>query len=151
MNESEEPDVIQACDFCGSTSDEVENLFVGPGGSPIICDRCVRVCDAMIVDMNIPLNYFCRIPGNLHDERKEKLRPITRIPKSWVICSTDLCCSTPNVTGCSPDGNKSERFSIPKQLAHRMIARDERLDVEELRKKIKEDMARTVNEALSDY
>jgi len=151
MNETEAPEEIHTCDFCKSTSDQVENLFVAPGDTPVICDRCVRICEAMFVDAHIPLNHFCRIPGKLHNERKEKLRPITKIPKSWVICSTDLCCSTPNVTGTSADGKKSERFSIPKQLAHWMIARDERLDMDELRKKIKEDLARTVKEVLSEY
>jgi len=68
-----------------------------------------------------------------------------------VICSTDLCCSSPNVTGCSSDGKKSERFSVPKSLARWMIARDEQLDLDELRKKVKEDMARTIREVLSEY
>jgi len=32
-----------------------------------------------------------------------------------------------------------------------MIARDEQLDLDELRKKVKEDMARTIREVLSEY
>jgi len=151
MNDPGAPDKIDICDFCKRTSDEVENLFAAPGGTPVICDRCVRVCEAMFVDANVPLNYFCRIPGKRHDERKEKLKPITRIPKKWVICSTDLCCSTPNVIGCSLDGKKNERFSVPKQLANWMIANDDRLDIDDLRKSIKEDLSRTINEVLSEY
>lgn len=151
MDQVEKTVEIHSCDFCKRDSDQVENLFVAPDGTPTICDRCVRLCEAVLVDMHIPLKAFCRIPGNLHDERKEKLRSVTRIPKNWVICSTDLCCSTPNVTGCSPDGKKTERFAIPKQLAQWMIARDERLDIDELRKKVKEDVARTVSEVLRQY
>ena len=81
MNETEDYKEIHTCDFCESTSDNVENLFVAPGDTPVICDRCVRVCEAMFVDAHIPLSHFCRIPGKLHDQRKEKLRPITRIQK----------------------------------------------------------------------
>lgn len=151
MSETDEPKVVYTCDFCKQTTDEVEDLIAGRDGTPIICDRCVRYCEAVLQDAHRPLECYCRIPGRLHDERSMKLRPVTRIPKTWMICETDLYCSTPNVTACSPTGRKTERFAIPRQLAQWMIVKSEKLDLEELREKMKDDIARTVREVLGKY
>lgn len=152
MNEDQSHEEFCTCSFCGKTSDEFEFVVTGPNeDAPYICNECIRGCEALVADRNVPDAYFRRISGKLHDERQQKLRPITRLPKSWIICSTDLYCSTPNIVASSPDGEKIERFSIPKQLALWMIIQKQELDMDELREKIKDDMARTVKEVLSKY
>ena len=36
-----------ACNFCGKTQDEVEDIILGPG-ELAICGECVRVCAALL-------------------------------------------------------------------------------------------------------
>ena len=152
MSENTSPEGLYTCNFCGKTSDEFEFAVTGPKeDAPYICNECVRGCEALAAERNVPDAYFHMISGKLHNERQQKFRPITRLPKTWVICSTDLYCSTPNIVASSPDGEKIERFSIPKQLAHWIIIKKQELDVDELREKIRDDMARTVREVLSKY
>lgn len=152
MNEEHPTEESIICSFCGKTSDEFEYVVTGPNeDAPYICNECIRQCEALAAERNVPDAYFHRILGKRHNERQQQLRPITRIPKTWIICDADLFCSTPNIVASSPDGEKIERFSIPKQLAHWMIVQKQKLDVDELREKIRDDMARTVREVLSKY
>jgi len=152
VNQDDLKDIHQ-CSFCGESSENLEFLIAGgpTGHETYICDKCIKLCVTIATEYKTPLDNYRKVHGTLHVEIETNLRPITRIPKKWVVSKSDLFCKTPNVTATSPNGNKSENFSIPKPLAYWMITKDKKLDLDELREKIKEDMARRVREVLGGY
>ncbi len=114
----------------------------------VICNRCVRIAEAIMAERERDAIPLYRIINKINQSTEEKLRPITRIPKRWVICKVHLQKLRPCITACSPDGKKFETFSIPKQLAHWMISPDEEIDLDKIRKDIKKDIINAVTEEL---
>lgn len=99
--------------------------------SPIICGQCIKLCEAKIEEKATNDALFFRIPGDKYGQPRDKLRPITRILKSWHICEAKLYASSPYVTACSPNEKKHADFAIPKQIAWWMIANDEKQAVDD--------------------
>lgn len=138
------------CNFCGKESEAVDVMVMGKDGT-ILCNQCIIQCNAILEDKKRDDIDFFRIPGKLHSKPLGKLRPVTRIPKHWVICKEDLLCSAPNVTACSPDGKDNEVFALPKQLALWMINFDKQMDVDQIRDELKKDMFDSISAVLNGY
>ena len=152
MSEIEEDNTVYTCNFCGATSDDgkTECLVMGEDGTSI-CNACIAQSEALLLDRKITELDFVRFTTGQPKATQKKLRPITRIPKSWVICQTHLFKTIPSVTACSQDGSKTEEFSISKQLALWMISYNEQKDIDKIRDSLKDDLKRLVRNALLMY
>jgi hypothetical protein len=139
------------CSFCGKTSSDVDFFVTSKDDKVLICDRCVRACDAVTTEVVSSDLALYRIPGNQLPRETKKLRPITRLPKTWSIYEVNLYAAIPYVTACNPLNEKSEDFSIPKQLAHWMIRSDKIDDIEKLKEDIKNEITQHLRTALRYY
>lgn len=152
MSENKKEGTVHTCNFCGATNvDGKTDCLVMSEDGTVICDTCVSHCEAIVAERKRDDIDFRRIPGSRYKVTKEKLRPITSIPKRWVVCDTHLFRGVPTITACSPNGKKREIFSIPKPLAHWMISKDEKLDVDNIRETIKLELSSTVRAAIGSY
>lgn len=140
---------IHRCSFCEKSSDEVDLLVAGPIDSVMICSECIRMCEAVLAEHDKSNIYLTRITGT--QETTTKLRPITRMPKKWLIYDVNPYAAIPYVTACDSAGKKQEDFSIPKQLAHWIITVDKTVDIDELKEEIKKEIAQTVRASLRFY
>lgn len=140
---------IHTCSFCKKTSDEVEILVASPDDI-FICNECIRLCEAVLDENDRGNIHLSRIDG-IREKTKEKLRPITRIPKKWLVYKANPYAVVPYVTACDSSGEKKEKFSIPKQLARWIIVKDETVDIDRLKKDIKNEIIYTVVDALQHY
>ncbi len=149
MSEADKSNIVHTCNFCGATdNDGVTELMIKGQDGTLICNSCVRTCEALLIERDredIPLYRFIDL---IPKSTEVKLRPITRIPKSWVICKVHLQKIRPCVTACSPDGEKFETFSIPRQLAYWMIFPDEEINLDKIRKDIAQDIINAVKKEL---
>ena len=140
---------IHTCSFCKKTNDEVDVLIAAPD-DVLICNECIRLCEAVLADNDRGDIHLSRINGS----RKEpggKLRPITRIPKRLLIYDVNPYGVIPYVTACDSSGEKKENFSLPKQLAHWIIVKNKTVDIDELKKDMKNEIICTVVDALKHY
>ena len=153
MNEINEKNIVHTCNFCGATSDDgkTECLIMAPDGTTLICNACIAQCEAMLLDRKRTDIDFRRFTAIQPLPTSNKLRPITRVPKTWVICETHLFKTIPSITACSRDGSQTEEFSIPKQLALWMISYNEQKDIDKIRDSLKDDLKRLVRTALLRY
>lgn len=149
MGKIDEEYILNTCNFCGATyEDGKTDCFIMSQDGTLICSSCIVRCEAMLTDKKRDDINFKRFQALPSQDTTEKLRPVTRIPKRWIICDTQLYKTIPRVTACSPDGKKRENFSIPKQLAHWIISYDEKMDIDKLREDIKNELNNTVRSAL---
>lgn len=139
------------CSFCEKTSSEVDLFIQGKDQSTLICDDCVRISEAIVAKRRSDEVDLSLIYGERGKRAKEKLRPITRMPKSWIICDSDLYSSAPSITACPTNEKKVEKFSIPNQLALWMISSDPKLNIDQIREKIRKDMNTRISETLNSY
>ncbi len=140
---------IHMCSFCKKTSDEVDVLIASPD-DVLICNECIRLCEAVLAENDREDIHLNRINGS-RKEQGGKLRPITRIPKRLLIYDANPYAVIPYVTACDSSREKKENFSLPKQLAHWIIAKDKTVDIDELKKDIKNEIIYTVVDALKYY
>lgn len=141
---------IHICSFCEKTSKEVDILIAAPDDKVLICNECIRICEAVLAENDRSDLYLSRIHGT-QEKQKEKLRPITRMPKKWLVYDVNPYAAIPYVTACDSSGGKREDFSIPKQLAHWIITTDNTVDIDELKKNIKNEISYSVRAALKFY
>jgi len=137
------------CSFCGKAISEVELLIAGPKDI-MICNECIRQCETILAEKNSGDIYLRPVYGP-QEKQEEKLRPITRMPKKWLVYDVNPYATIPYVIGCDSSGEKRENFSIPKQLARWMITADNTVDIDELKKDIKDELTSTVMAALKLY
>ena len=152
MSKDEQDDTVHTCNFCGVTDDDekIDAMVMGPDGT-LICCGCIASAQALLLDKKITDVDFKRYMAHQPRPSTKKLRPITRIPKSWIICDTHLLKTVPSVIACSEDGQRCEEFSIPMQLALWMINYNEQKDIDKIREELKKDLASEVRKALWRY
>ena len=138
-----------ACSFCGKATSEIELLIAGPKDI-MICNECVRLCEAILAERDLDDIYLHPIYGS-QEKQEEKFRPITRMPKKWLVYDVNPYATIPYVIACDSSGEKRENFSIPKQLARWIITTDKTVDIDELKKNIKNELTSTVMAALKLY
>ena len=139
---------IHICSFCEKSSEEVDLLVAGPKDS-MICSECIRLCESVLAEHDRNNICLTRIAGT--QEKATKLRPITRMPKKWLVYDANPYAVIPYVTACDRAGKKQEDFSIPKQLANWILIEDKAVDIDELKEKIKKEIAQTVRASLKLY
>ncbi len=142
MSETDDSGIINTCNFCGATNqDEMTTCLIQGDDGSIICNMCVAQAEAIVTgEKREDITLYDVMEDIRKSAMATNLSPITKIPKSWLVCKANLFNTNPSVTACSPDGIKFRTFAIPKPLAHWMISSDERIDIDKIREEIKQDL-----------